>query len=166
MSPPSATAVLAVMLLAACESGLAPGEPFVQHAADGPVAVAKPNPSFQPFSFAVDNCVETVDLVGSFHEVIHAFVGPGGKEHFRFHINAKGTGVGQSTGTRYQWNDRLFDVTNLSASGAQTFTLNDKSRLIGQGPVPNLDIVTHIKLTVNAQGAVTVDRFTARARCG
>lgn len=166
MSPPSATAMLAVMLLAACESGLAPGESLVEPAADGTVAVARPNPSFQPFAFAVDNCVETVDVAGTFHEVVQAFVGPGGKEHFRFHINANGTGVGQSSGARYQWSDRLFDVTNLSAAGAQTFTLNDKARLIGQGGAPNLDIATHIKVTINGQGDVTVDRFTARARCG
>ena len=168
MSRPSANATLAAVLLVACESGLAPGEPSAapEAVADRPASVAVPNPSFEPFAFSVDNCVELVDLTGTFHAVVRFFVGPGGKEHFRFHINAKGTGVGQLTGARYQWNDRLFDITNFAPSGTVSFTLNDKARLIGQGSAVNTDVSFQAKITVNAQGGVTVDRFRARARCG
>ena len=163
------SAVLAAALLVACESGLAPGEPSVEGEAiaDRPVAVAKPNPSFEPFAFAVDNCVETVDLTGTFHEVAQFFTGPSGKEQFRFHINAKGTGVGRLTGARYQWSDRLFDITNFAPSGTVSFTQNDYTRLVGQGSAVNTVVVLfQIKLTINAQGAVTVDRVTASSRCG
>jgi hypothetical protein len=168
MSRLSLTAVVAVALLVACESGFAPGDSSVERGtiASQPVSVAVPNPSFQPFAFSVDNCVETVDLTGTFHEVVQFFVGPGGREHFRFHINAKGTGVGRLTGARYQWNDRLFDISNIAPAETGTFTLNDKARLIGQGSAVNTEIATRIKITVNAQGGVTVDRFVARARCG
>lgn len=160
--------VLAVALLAACESGLAPGDAADEQVAiaDRTAAVAVPNPSFQPFAFSVDNCVETVDLAGTFHEVVGAFVGPRGKQHFRFHINAKGTGVGRLTGARYQWNDRLFDITNLAPSGTVSFTLNDKARLIGQGSAPNMELATETKITVTPAGIVTVDRFSVTARCG
>jgi hypothetical protein len=168
MSRLSANAILAVVLLAACESGLAPGEPSIEQEdiAYRPASAAVPNPSFQPFAFSVDNCVEIVDLAGTFHQVVRVFIGPGGKQHFRFHINAKGVGVGRLTGARYQWNDRLFDITNITPAGAVSFTRNDKARLIGQGSAVNTDIATRAKLTVNAQGRVTVDRITARARCG
>lgn len=168
MSRLPSNTMLAVVLLVACESGFAPGEssPELGEIASVPASVAVPNPSFQPFAFSVDNCVETVDLTGTFHQVFRAFVGPGGKEHFRFHINAKGTGVGQLTGIRYQWNDRLFDITNIAPSGTLSFTLNDHARLVGQGRAPNMRIGVQAKLTVNAQGEVTVDRTTARATCG
>jgi hypothetical protein len=168
MSRVSGSAILAMVLLVGCESGLAPGEPSVDQVAvaDRSAAVAVPNPSFQPFAFAVDNCVETVDLTGTFHEVVQAFVGPGGKTHFRFHINAKGTGVGRLTGARYRWNDRLFDITNIALRGAFSFTQNDKARLIGQGSAVNTVVALQIKGTLNAQGVVTVDRITATSTCG
>ena len=167
MSRLSGMAALAVVLLVACESGAAPVEPSVesQPFAAPPASVATPNPSFQPFAFPVDNCVETVDVAGTFHEVTQFFIGPNGKEHFRFHINAKGTGVGRTTGARYQWNDRLFDITNVVPSGGRTFTLNDRARLIGQGGAVNMVVATQIKVTVNGQGNVTVDRFRALGIC-
>ena len=117
----SAFAALATALLIACDSGATPGEPSAELEAIAyqPASAAKPNPSFQPFAFSVDNCVETVDVAGTFHEVTQLFVGPNGKEHFRFHINAKGIGVGRTTGARYQWNDRLFDISQRrSRAGA------------------------------------------------
>jgi len=163
----SAFAALATALLIACDSGPMPGEPSaeLEGIAYQPASVAKPNPSFQPFAFSFDNCVETVDVAGTFHGVTQVFVGPNGKEHFRFHINAKGTGVGRTTGARYQWNDRLFDITNVVPSGRGTFTLNDRTRLIGQGAAVNTVVATQIKVTVNGQGNVTVERFRALAVC-
>ena len=46
-----------------------------------------------------------------------------------------------------------------------TFTLNDRTRLIGQGAAVNTVVATQIKVTVNGQGNVTVDRFRALAVC-
>jgi hypothetical protein len=89
-------------------------------------------------------------------------VGPGGKEHIRFHINAKGTGVGQLTGARYQWNDRLFDITNAAPIGTESFILNDYTRLIRQGRAVDARFAVKIKITINAKGVVTVDRFVTR----
>jgi hypothetical protein len=160
---PQRRVCLAVVLLVACESGAAPVEP--QPFGYRPASIAKPNPRFLPFAFSVDNCVETVDVAGTFHEVTEVFVGPNGKELFRFHVNAKGTGVGRTTGARYQWNDRLFDLSNAVPSGRLTFTLNDRTRRIGQGAAVNTVVATQIKVTVNGQGNVTVDRFRALAVC-
>jgi hypothetical protein len=167
MSRPSGPAALVVVLLLACESGAAPLEPSVESQAFAyqPASVAKPNPGFLPFAFSVDDCVETVDLVGTFHQVTRFLVGPNGKEQFRFHLNAKGTGVGRTTGARYQWNDRLFNIANVVPSGRGTFTLNDRTRLVGQGSAGNTVIAMQIKITINGQGNVTVDRFRALAVC-
>jgi hypothetical protein len=158
----------AAILLLACESGTAPQSPTAEEDAVplGPEFAAVPNPSFQPFAFTVVTCAEPVDLTGTFHEVVQFFVGPRGKLHFRFHINAKGTGVGQLTGARYQWNDRLFDITNIAPTGAASFILNDYARLIGQGRAVDARFAVQNKITVTATGKVVVDRFVVRDACG
>ena len=164
----SARSMIATIVLAACELGTATQVPTAAAgpAPLGPELATVPNPSFQPFAFAVDNCVETVDVSGTFHEVVQFFVGPRGKEHFRFHLNAKGTGIGQSTGARYQWNDRLFDITNVAPVGAVPFVLNDYARLIGQGGAVNSRLAIQVKVTINANGDATVDRLRVRDACG
>jgi hypothetical protein len=158
----------AAILLLACESGTAPESPAAGEDAVplGPEFAARPNPSFQPFAFTVPTCGESVDLSGTFHQVVQLFVGPSGKQHVRFHINAKGTGVGQLTGARYQWDDRLFDITNIAPAGAFSFILNDYSRLIGQGRAIDVRLHVQNKITVTATGQVVVDRFVVRDACG
>jgi hypothetical protein len=158
----------AMILLLACESGSAPQSPMDEENAvpRRPEFAAVPNPSFQPFAFTVVTCAEAVDVSGTFHGVVQFFVGPGGKEHIRFHINAKGTGVGQQTGARYQWNDRLFDITNIAPTGATSFILNDYSRLIGQGRAVDARFAVRVKVTISATGVVVVDRLVVRDTCG
>jgi hypothetical protein len=156
----------AAILLLACESGTAPQSPTDEEDARGPEFAAVPNPSFQPFAFTVATCDDTVDVSGTFHGTVQFFVGPGGKEHFRFHINAKGTGVGQLTGARYQWNDRLFDITNIAPAGAISFILNDYTRLIGQGRATDVRFAVQQKVTITATGQVVVDRTVVRSACG
>jgi hypothetical protein len=158
----------AAILLLACESGTAPQSPTAEEDAAPlrPEFAAVPNPSFQPFAFTVATCTELVDVSGTFHFVEQFFVGPGGKLHFRFHINAKGTGVGQVSGARYQWNDRLFDITNIAPSQTFSFILNDYARLIGQGRAINLRFAIQRKITVTATGQVVVDRLIVRDACG
>ena len=74
--------------------------------------------------------------------------------------------MGRLTGNRYQWNDRLFDITNVAPSGTVSFTLNDNARLIGQGTAPDQQLSTQIRFTVNARTEVTVDWLSTRAVCG
>ena len=158
----------AAILLLSCESGTTPQSPNGEDDAVGlgPEYAAVPNPSFQPFAFTVPTCVEQVDLTGTFHLVEQFFVGPSGKLHLKFHINAKGTGIGQLTGNRYQWNDRLFDNTNIAMTGAALFILNDYSRLIGQGGAIDQRLHIQNKITVSANGTVAVDRLVVRSLCG
>lgn len=135
-------------------------------ASTGAMRAAVPNPSFQPFAFTVPTCGEPVDVSGTFHQVVQFFVGPSGKQHFRFRINAKGTGVGHLTGARYQWNDRLFDITNIAPAGAFSFILNDYARLIGKGRAIDLRFAVQNKITVTATGTIVVDRLVVRSACG
>ena len=154
--------IAALLVLCACgDAGTAPDERTAT--ATAPEFAARPNPSFQPFSFLVTSCIEPVQVSGTFHQVTRGVPGPGGDPHVLFHINAKGTGVGQETGARYQWNDRLFDHTNLV--GAVTFVLNDFTRLIGQGGAPNIVAHIRVKVTVRPDGTVVVDRLNIIDSC-
>ncbi len=168
MSRSPLASTCAAILVLACESGTTPQAPTADEGAPalGPEYAAVPNPSFQPFAFTVETCTEPVDLTGTFHPVVQSSVGPSGNLHLKFHINAKGTGVGQLTGNRYQWNDRLFDNTNVAAAGGVSFILNDYTRLIGQGGATNLRFHVQNKLTVTAKGTVVVDRLVVRDVCG
>jgi hypothetical protein len=154
----SRLSIALLLILCACaDAGTAPD---AGPAVAGPELAARPNPSFQPFSFVVTSCIEPVLVTGTFHEVDRGTVGD---QHIRFHINAKGVGVGQETGARYQWNDRLFDNTNLVRG--QTSVLNDFTRLIGQGGAPNISAHVRAKLTVRPNGTVVVDRFDVKDTC-
>jgi hypothetical protein len=166
MSRSALLSACAAFLLLACESATAPESMTGEVAVPLEPSFAVPNPSFQPFAFTVTTCGEAVDLSGTFHQVFQSFVGPSGKEHFRFHINAKGVGIGQVTGARYQWNDRLFDNTNIAAAGAFTFIRNDYTRLIGQGGALNAGLAVQVKITVNANGELVVDKLVVRDACG
>jgi hypothetical protein len=154
--------VTALVIVAACsDAGTAPDNAGTD--ATAPNFAAKPNPSFLPFAFTVSNCVEDVDVSGTFHLVTKGV--PNVDQHFLFHINAKGTGVGRTTGARYQWNDRLFDNDHVPTTGPASLILNDNTRLIGQAGAPNAVFHVRIKLTVNAKGVVTADHFVTHDRC-
>jgi hypothetical protein len=153
------TLITTVACLAAC--GDASTAPESAAPAAVPVFAAKPNPRFEPFAFTVSNCVEEVDVSGTFHE----FEIGDPDRHIVFHVNAKGIGIGRTTGARYQWNDRLFDNDHIPLAGPASFVLNDHTRLIGQGGAPNADFHIQMKVTVNAKGVVVVDRTVVRDTC-
>lgn len=148
---------LLVILCACADAGTAPE---TGPTAAAPELAARPNPSQQPFQFTVTSCIEPVLVTGSFHEVDRV---SGDGAHVRFHINAKGVGVGLETGARYQWNDRLFDNSNLVRG--ETRVLNDFTRLIGQGGAPNISLHVQGKFTARPNGTVVVNRFVAKDTC-
>jgi hypothetical protein len=149
--------VALLLILCACaDAGTAPDT----DPAAGPQFAARPNPSFQPFQFTVTSCIEPVLVTGTFHEVDRV---SGDGRHIRFHINAKGVGVGLETGARYQWNDRLFDNSNLVRG--ETRVLNDFTRLVGQGGAPNVSVHVRAKLTALPNGTVVVNRFDVKDTC-
>jgi hypothetical protein len=74
----------------------------------------------------------------------------GGRSSTRGHSLDRATE--QFTGARYQWNDRLFDITNIAPVGTVSFILNDFTRLIGQGGAVDARVAVQIKVTINANG--------------
>lgn len=154
----SRLSVALLLILCACADGGT--APDTGPTAAGPALAARPNPSQQPFQFTVTSCIEPVLVTGTFHEVDRV---AGDGAHIRFHINAKGVGVGLETGSRYQWNDRLFDNSNLV--GGESRVLNDFTRLIGQGGAPNISLQVQGKFTARPNGTVVVNRFEAKDAC-
>ena len=119
-----------------------------------------------PFAFPVETCVEIVDLEGWVQVVTNEVDDAAGGTRFVIHINAKGTGTGQLTGTRYQWNDAfLHDVDIATAGGTTVFNGITRTILISKGGLPNSSVFFTIHLTITPNGDVVVDRFDFTADC-
>ena len=114
------------------------------------------------FVFFIPPCNgEAIDGSGIFHTVFSFTVAPSGQLSGDFHINAKGMGVGLTTGAKYEWNDAINDSfhfdTRDGAPYTETFTRS--FRLIGQGGVPDRRFNVRFHVTVNANGVVTSFKF-------
>jgi hypothetical protein len=116
-----------------------------------------------PFAFDVATCDEVVHISGVFHVVVAETDSPSGNEHFRFHINAKGTGVGATSGATYQWNDAINDTENFNGESGVVISAPQTTALVGQGGVSDIHFRVRFHVTVNANGELTVliDQFEA-----
>lgn len=116
-----------------------------------------------PFAFDVETCDEVVHISGVFHVVVTEAVSPSGNDNFRFHINAKGTGVGATSGATYQWNDAINDTENFRDGPGVVIAAPQTTELIGQGGVSDIHFRARFHVTVNANGELTVliDEFEA-----
>ncbi|SMD43329.1 hypothetical protein SAMN00777080_1919 [Aquiflexum balticum DSM 16537] len=116
-----------------------------------------------PFLASVDLCGELVDIEGEFHVVTNSVTSNSGNTTSKYHINLKGTGVGQTSGAIYQVNETINETSN-SAKGFNV-TFNRSFSLIGQGKAPNFkgNITYHI--TINANGELTAEVDNFRAIC-
>ncbi|NGP76305.1 hypothetical protein G3570_06655 [Balneolaceae bacterium YR4-1] len=112
---------------------------------------------FFPFGATIDVCGELVDFEGVFHPVFK--IGDNGGFQVLDHINARGTGVGQTSGTVYNWNDTI--NFHLKLAGASTQTRGQTWVLVprGGGETLLLKSILHITLNQNSFN-VTVDNFS------
>ena len=119
-----------------------------------------------PFAFPVFTCNETVNVSGWFRVTTNLVPDGAGGTHDIFHLVAKGTGVGESTGTAYQWNDS-FDHTVFNVTAGSTVAANFVSRthLISQGPLDNSIFYITAHLTIRPDGTTIVDRFDITTEC-
>jgi hypothetical protein len=113
------------------------------------------NESQLPFAFSVPACDEVVNVAGVYHIVLTSTISPNGETTDRFHINAKGTGTGQTSGATYQWNDAI-NQTVHDAPTPSVVSATQTTTLVGQGGAPNLRARFRFHLTVNANGEMTV----------
>ena len=124
---------------------------------------AQSNQGWAPFATTVDICGELVDVEGEFHFVENSVISNSGNSTSKFHINAKGIGVGQTSGAVYQWNDAINESLNLSKGGNYTFT--QTLLIVGQGKAPNFKGHLTYHITVNANGDVTTEFENLKIDC-
>lgn len=117
-----------------------------------------------PFNALINFCGEDIYFEGVFHVNISENIAANGSFHAKYHINAKGTGVGLSSGATYQWNDSINESFNGNVG--ETYTFNQSWKIIGQGQAPNFKLNDHFHITINANGDVTaiVSDFSAECK--
>ena len=106
---------------------------------------------------------EDVDLEGPLHILLTLTFDGNGGVHVKEHFQPQGlSGVGLTTGAKYQATGVTQDQSNFGAVGS-TFTFVNNFRIIGQGPGNNFLVHEEVHVTVNANGTVTVvhDHFSA-----
>jgi len=119
------------------------------------------NDTQQPFAFNVAGCGEVVHVEGDFHVVIASTESKAGNAVLRFHINAKGTGTGLTSGATYQWNDAINETDKARDGSLSGVNFSQTTTMIGQGGAPDLKVISRFHVTLNANGEPTViiDRF-------
>jgi len=123
------------------------------------------HPQFMPFSFTYYGCSEVVRLSGSFRfESSSTQVAPN-RYLYSYRINAVGIGVGQSTGSLYNWNDVINEQGSFTGP-QQTYTSLWRFRLIGRGDADDLLISGSYHVTVTPDGIVnfTMNDYSAECR--
>ena len=104
---------------------------------------------------------ELVNLSGALHVLSTATVDADGGIHLSLKSQPMGiTGIGESTGDKYQGTG--VTRANLNVTAAAHLTLVNNFRIIGQGRGNNFLVHETLVITVNADGTVTVaaDHFS------
>jgi hypothetical protein len=109
---------------------------------------------------------EVVVVTGNLHEVFTTVISGNGTLVLRSHFQPQGvSGVGLTTGDKYQATGvtELSDVISPPFPVTSTFVNN--FRFIGQGPGNNLLVHEVAHLTIDANGVVRVDVDKASVEC-
>jgi hypothetical protein len=119
--------------------------------ADNPRTLVSSVNERTPFSVTYYCTPENVHIEGEMHWVLKAWKeGVDGPTQVVAILSIKGTGVGETTGARYRFNqsyNRTLNTYHLPAVSTDVYTYN----LIGQGRAPNhkLKIVSHVTINSN-----------------
>lgn len=108
---------------------------------------------------------ELVVLQGNLHVLLRFTVSTSGTIHAGMHFQPQGiSGVGQTTGDKYQGTGVTQDEVNLTVGTEETMVNN--FRIIGQGNGNNFLMHETFHITINANGTVTasLDKFSVDCR--
>jgi hypothetical protein len=111
---------------------------------------------------------EPITLSGTLNVVVHETVKPNGGVTFKIQFNPQGvTGIGETTGTKYQGTGVTTTIVTFNSQNSQeTETFVNNFNIIATKPagISSIEhLVTHV--TVNAQGEITADVFTQESSC-
>jgi hypothetical protein len=111
---------------------------------------------------------EDVALSGTIHEVYHVTFNSNGGATIKIHDNPQGvSGVGLTTGAKYQATGVTQDIFNVSGNNGQySETYINNFRVVGQGPGNNFLVHETFHITFNANGELTafVDNISTTCR--
>ncbi len=108
---------------------------------------------------------EVVTLSGDLHTLLRYTESASGTIHAASHFQPQGiSGVGETTGDKYQGTGVTQDEFNATVGTEETFVNN--FRIIGQGPGNNVLVHSVFHITFNANGSITalVDRLSVDCR--
>jgi hypothetical protein len=93
---------------------------------------------------------ELVDLSGTFHFLSHVTFDDGGGFHDSIHEDLQAvSGIGETSGDRYQATGAMNDDTSLTDGGTFAATFINNLRIVGQEPGNNFLIQENMHITVN-----------------
>lgn len=164
MTRTGALPTLAVaILLIGCETATAPEGPVISPGAAA-WAVTSNDPRV-PFIFEVVTCEEEVLGSGIIHVLSRTTISAAEDTITALHINARGTGVGSTSGAQYRFNDTFRMRTNQISGFPLLVSFTDVLNLIGKGRVTDLHVHTTFRMVVNAEGIQTVLVDEVRVTC-
>lgn len=99
---------------------------------------------------------EVIQVQGDLHLLSHTTISNSGNFHVKLHFQPMGiSGVGLSTGDKYQATGVTQLAFNSNGPFPITYTSINNFRMIGQGPGNNLLVHQTFHITVNANGVLT-----------
>jgi hypothetical protein len=108
---------------------------------------------------------EVVFLTGNLHTLLRFTIDQAGGIHVASHFQPQGiSGIGQTTGDKYQGTGVTQDEFNAKVGVEETFINN--FRIVGQGPGNNFLLHETFHITFNANGTprASVDNFSVDCR--
>jgi hypothetical protein len=123
--------------------------------------------SFFPFSFVSSGCGEDILVSGTLHDLFHITIDSAGGINVKLHDQPQGaTGVGLTSGVKYQATGVTQEEFSANGVGQFEDTFINNFLMISQGPAPNFVVTEHAHVTVNANGDVTAthDNFSIDCR--
>jgi predicted extracellular nuclease len=108
---------------------------------------------------------ELVLLSGTQHALFHVTTDNQGGLHLKSTIQFQGvSGIGQSSGDKYQATGASQSETTITAGSEQT--LVNSFKIIGEGPGNNLLVrqTTHVTITANGDLTAFVNNFSVECR--
>lgn len=147
------TAALAALLATACEQTptTSPQAPTA-----GPSLAVVFNEPHLPFAFVQGTCEEDVAISGRAHILVAETFSAHEDTTTMFHVDAKGTGEGLTTGATYQWMDAFNFFAHQVDHSVAVVDTAETMTLVGRGGAADLHLRWRFHLTTNATGDLTV----------
>jgi hypothetical protein len=109
---------------------------------------------------------EVVDLSGNVDWLMTSTVDSSGAVHVAVQTNFAGvSGIGETTGIRYEGTGHGGSVLTFNPPFPQEYTNSSMQQLISQGSAPDMVFVFKSHLTINADGSVTASDWKFVSAC-